>query len=61
MPDATQNATTQQLGCFIFPNENYPIEIIKAFMKKHPIQVSEGKGAKLPFEPAKLLPTFTKW
>lgn len=45
---------TQELGYFICPNENDPIHIKKAFIEKHPIQVTEGKGAKLSFEPSKL-------
>lgn len=50
----TCDAAKQQLGCFICPNESDPITIKKAFMEKHPIQVVEGKGTKLPFEPSKL-------
>ncbi|XP_050503443.1 uncharacterized protein LOC126882519 [Diabrotica virgifera virgifera] len=50
----TLDASKQNLGCFICPNESDHIGIKKAFMEKHPIQVHEGKGAKLPFDPSKL-------
>lgn len=50
----TLDAAKQNLGCFICPNESDHIGIKKAFMEKHPIQIYEGKGAKLPFDPSKL-------
>lgn len=43
-----------QYGCFISPNINSTIEIKKAFMLKHPIQINDRKGIKLPFEPSLL-------
>ncbi|XP_047027922.1 uncharacterized protein LOC124636005 [Helicoverpa zea] len=50
----TLDASKKNLGCFICPNESDHIGIKKAFMEKHPIQVHEGKGVKLPFDPSKL-------
>nr|CAI5851138.1 unnamed protein product [Callosobruchus analis] len=50
----TLDASKQNIGCFICPNESDHIEIKKAFMEKHPIQVYEGKGSKLSFDPFKL-------
>lgn len=53
--DAFHNASTvEALGCFICPNENDPIEIKKVFIRKHPIQIHESNGNKLPFDPTKL-------
>lgn len=50
----TLYASKQNLGCFICPNESDHIEIKKSFLEKHPIQVYEGKGSKLSFDPFKL-------
>lgn len=52
--EQVHDAAAQQLGYFICPNENDPIGIKKAFMEKHPIQVTEMEGEKMPFEPSKL-------
>lgn len=47
-------ANSQQLGCLISPSINDPVELKKAYMAEHTIQISDGKGTRLPLEPSNL-------
>lgn len=49
-----QENPSREIACFVSPDVNDPIELKKEFMAQHPIQISDGKGVKLPFEPSKL-------